>query len=116
MPDSGSVGIALGDGLVALSEVDWRADVDGIRVRERVVAGRRWALVEYAPGASRDEWCQDGHLGVVLSGQIEYEFEDGGTSLRARSGDAFTLSTGRGHRGKNTSDTVTALFVIDDAV
>jgi quercetin dioxygenase-like cupin family protein len=106
--------VALADGPVALSALHWRADVEGIRVRELEVDGRRWALVEYAPGAHREEWCQDGHLGVVLSGQIEYEFEDVGSSLSATAGDAFTLSTGRGHRGKNTGDTVTTLFVIDD--
>jgi len=105
---------ALADGVVALSELDWQADVEGIRVRELQVDGRRWALVEYAPGAHRDEWCKDGHVGVVLSGQIEYEFEDDGRSLSATCGDAFTLSTGRGHRGRNTGDTATTLFVIDD--
>ena len=106
--------VALADRAVALSAVDWRSDVDGIRVRELEIDGRRWALVEYGPGARRDEWCEDGHLGVVLYGQIEYKFEDGLHPLSATSGDAFTLSTGRGHRGRNTGDTVTTLFVIDD--
>ncbi len=108
------VQIALADGRVALSKVDWCADVTGIRFRELQIDARRWALVEYAPGAHRDEWCQGGHLGVVLSGQIEYEFEDAGTPVSAAQGDAFTLSTGRGHRGRNTGDTATTLFVIDD--
>ena len=113
-PPPSVLSVALADGAVALSAVGWRADVAGIRVRELNTDGRRWALVEYAPGARRDEWCQDGHLGVVLAGQIEYEFEDGARPLSAARGDAFTLSTGRGHRGRNTGDTVTTLFVIDD--
>lgn len=112
--DLSVVRVTLVDAPVALSELAWEADVEGIRVRERMIDGRRWALVEYAPGAHRDEWCEDGHLGVVLAGQIEYEFEDGGSSLAAKQGDAFTLSTGRGHRGRNMGDSHTTLLVIDD--
>ena len=113
MPTS-TVQLALVDELVRLSEIEWRPDVEGIQVRELTVDGRRWALVQYAPGAKRQEWCEDGHLGVVLSGEIEYEFEDGGNPLASRQGDAFTLSTGRGHRGYNTGPTEAVLLVIDD--
>ncbi|HYZ30104.1 MAG TPA: cupin domain-containing protein [Thermoleophilaceae bacterium] len=110
------VQVALGNATVNLSAADWKPDVPGIRVREREINGRRWALVEYAPGARRDEWCHDGHLGVVLNGQIEYEFDDGGERVVAAAGDAFTLSTGRGHRGVNRAEGVTTVFLIDDAV
>lgn len=113
-PPEALLQVSLVDGVVALSALDWRADVDGIRVRELVIEERRWALVEYAPGAHRDEWCRDGHLGVVCCGQIEYEFEDGGSPVAGSQGDAFTLSTGRGHRGRNPGETVTVLLVIDD--
>src|SRR5947209_18425188 len=113
LPHNG-VQIALADTTVKLSGIDWKPDVSGIRVRELQVEGRRWALVGYAPGGRRDEWCHDGHFGVVLSGQIEYEFEDGGQPVSATEGDAFTLTTGRGHRGKNRGDTATTLLVIDD--
>jgi quercetin dioxygenase-like cupin family protein len=116
VPPVSAVRIALVDETVALSDVEWRADVDGIEVRELVIDERRWALVRYAPGARREEWCADGHLGVVLSGQIEYEFEDGGSPVVAQQGDALTLSTGRGHRGRNGGETVTTLLVIDDPV
>jgi hypothetical protein len=29
-------------------------------------------------------------------------------------GEAFTLATGRGHRGRNTGDAAATLFLIDD--
>ena len=112
--DRNLIEVALADAVVELSAADWEPDVPGIRVREREIGGRRWALVEYAPGARRDEWCHDGHLGVVLSGQIAYEFDDGGPNVVAATGDAFTLSTGRGHRGRNEGADATTLFLIDD--
>jgi mannose-6-phosphate isomerase-like protein (cupin superfamily) len=102
------------DVAIELSRTDWVADVPGIRARETHVEGHRWAIVEYAPGAQRHEWCLDGHVGFVISGAVEYEFEDGGRSLMIGEGDAFALSTGRAHRGANRSSQATRLFVIDE--
>jgi quercetin dioxygenase-like cupin family protein len=102
------------DCLVPLDKIDWIHDVTGIRARETLVQGRRWAIVEYARGARRHEWCVDGHVGFVLEGAIEYEFDDGGEVLTAAKGQGFCLSTGRAHRGRNLADRPTRLFLIDD--
>lgn len=102
------------DQVVPFPSVDWQDDVPGIRAREAVIDGRRWAIVAYEPGARRDEWCRDGHSGLVLEGAVEYEFDDGGDRLEAGEGEAFFLSTGRGHRGRNLAAGETRLFLIDD--
>src|SRR5919106_3065614 len=72
------------------------------------------ALVEYAQGARREEWCADGHRGLVLEGAIEYEFNDGSPPLSAAKGEAFRLPGGSGHRGRNVAAAPTRLFLIDD--
>jgi quercetin dioxygenase-like cupin family protein len=100
--------------VIALERAPWADDVPGIRAREIDVDGRRWAIVEYSPGARRDEYCTDGHAGFVLEGEIEYEFSDGDPPMVVSQGDAFTLATGRGHRGRNTRDSSSRLFLIDD--
>jgi quercetin dioxygenase-like cupin family protein len=100
--------------VIALQDTPWADDVPGIRARETHELGRRWAIVEYEPRARREEWCLDGHAGFVLEGQVEYEFSDDESPLLASEGDAFTLATGRGHRGRNTRDSVARLFLIDD--
>lgn len=102
------------DGHIPFDQIDWVDDVPGIRAREQLLGGRRWAIVEYAPGARREEWCRDGHVGLVLHGNIRYDFDDGGSALTANQGDAFVLSTGRAHRGRNLADGPTRLFLIDD--
>ena len=112
--DRDSLRFAIEDVAIELSGIAWIEDVPGMRAREASVEGRRWAIVEYAPEAKRDEWCFDGHAGFVISGAIEYEFEDGGAPLRVGEGDAFALSTGRAHRGTNRAEEATRLFVIDD--
>ena len=103
---------------VPFGELEWADEALGIRAREADVWGARWATVEYAPGASRAEWCEEGHRGYVLSGEIEYEFDDGREPLRALEGEAFFLpaaALGEGaHRGRNLAPDPTRLFLIDD--
>jgi len=69
-------------------------------------------------GAHREDWCEEGHRGYVVSGEIEYEFDDGREPLRATQGEAFLLPPavlGSGaHRGRNTARKSTRLFLIDD--
>ena len=104
---------------VPFEELPWTADAPGIRAREVEVGGARWATVEYEAGAAREDWCEEGHRGFVISGRIEYEFDDGGEPLRALEGEAFFLPPaplGEGaHRGRNPSESPTRLFLIDDA-
>ena len=103
---------------VPFGELDWKDDAPGIRAREAEIEGARWATVEYAAGAGREEWCGEGHRGFVLAGEIEYEFDDGREPLRAIEGEAFLLPPaaigGGAHRGRNPSDVPTRLFLIDD--
>ena len=104
---------------VPFGEMGWTEDAPGIRAREETVDGARWATVEYAEGIGREEWCEEGHRGFVLSGSIEYEFDDGSPPLRANEGEAFRLPhapLGDGaHRGRNLARGATRLFLIDDA-
>jgi quercetin dioxygenase-like cupin family protein len=98
---------------VPLDQQAWEVEAAGIRSRARDVAGNRWAIVEYARGARRDEWCTDGHRGLVLDGHIRYDFDDGTPPLEAAGGQAFLLPQDQGHRGTNVADGPTRLFLID---
>jgi hypothetical protein len=74
---------------VPFDERPWTDDAPGISAREVDVGGARWATVEYGEGVGREEWCEEGHRGFVLFGEIEYEFDDGRTPLRAKENEAF---------------------------
>lgn len=95
-----------------LESEQWLDEAAGVRALVRDVDGARWAVVEYAPGAGRPEWCTVGHRGYVLSGEIEYEFESGGT-LTAGTGQGFVLPSGDAHRGRNRGEETARLLVID---
>ena len=85
----------------------------GVNDREAEVAGTRWALVEYSPGSGREDWCDTPHSGYVVSGTLEYSFEDGRDPLVIGAGQAFVLPEEPRHRGRNDGDEPTRLFIID---
>ncbi len=103
---------------VPFGDMEWTDDAPGIRAREAAVDGARWATVEYGEGVGREDWCEEGHRGFVISGRIEYQFDDGRGPLRASEGEAFLLPPaplgGGAHRGRNIAPGPTRLFLIDD--
>jgi quercetin dioxygenase-like cupin family protein len=99
---------------VEFDALAWEDDGPGIRRAEQV-AGSRWAVVEYGPGAARAEWCTDGHRGYVLEGALEYEFDDGSEPLAVHAGEGFVLAAGTGHRGRNVTDARARIVLLDDA-
>lgn len=84
-----------------------------VRDLEQEVDGVRWAVVEYAPGAGRAEWCDTPHSGFVLSGTLVYEFADGSAPLQLTAQQGFRLPSAPAHRGRNDGSDPTRLFIID---
>ena len=108
--------MSAGGRLVPLTGAGWADDAPGIRARAiEGVDGRRFAIVEYGPGAARDDWCLDGHYGIVLEGEIEYRFDDGSPPLRVAGGRCALARRRRaGAPGaQRRRDGATTLFLID---
>ena len=101
-------------GKLDFDSIDWADDQPDIHSRAAAALGQRWAIVEYEPGAAREEWCTDGHRGYVLAGQIPYEFDDGSASLAVTAGSG--ILPGGGHRPPRAQPgcEATRLFLIDD--
>lgn len=101
---------------VPFAELDRADDAPGTRAREVKVAGVRWA--KYGESTGREERCEKGHRSFVLSGEIEYQFDDGREALRAAGSAALLLPPAAldagAHRGRNLSPGPTRLFFIDD--
>jgi quercetin dioxygenase-like cupin family protein len=100
-------------GAFDLSAVDAVSHDPGVVDREVEVGGTRWALVEYAPGAGREEWCDTPHSGYVVSGTLAYSFEDDREPLNLGPGEAFALPVSPRHRGRNEGSEPARLFIID---
>ena len=97
---------------VSFSALDPAPEAPGIASETTEIGGNRWARVRYEPDVLREEWCDEGHEGFVLEGDITYEFEDGTESLQLVAGEAFSLPGARVHRGTAGAQGA-LLFIID---
>ena len=85
---------------VSFSALDPAPEAPGIASEKRPrSAGAPRRRYRYEPDVLREEWCDEGHEGFVLEGDITYEFEDGTESLQLVAGEAFSLPGARVHRG-----------------
>jgi hypothetical protein len=88
----------------------WETPLPGLRCKTQRLDGRQLRLVEYA----RDmppHWCERGHVGFVLNGQLELRFDD--QTLVYNSGDGVCIPPGAKHRhmARVLSDTASVVFV-----
>jgi quercetin dioxygenase-like cupin family protein len=98
---------------IQLSAAEPIAHDQGVLDREADVGGTRWALVEYAPGSGREEWCDTPHAGYVVDGALTYSFDDDRDPLVVGPGEAFILPEKPRHRGRNDGAEPARLFLID---
>ena len=97
---------------VDFETIPWDSPIEGMRQKVHRAGSRQLRLVEYSK-ALPAHWCEKGHIGYVLQGQIEIRF-DGQTQVYGP-GDGVFIPDGPEHRHLGTvlSDTVTLVFVED---
>lgn len=97
---------------VKLDALEWESPVLGLRQKVHRVEGRQLRLVEYSKSMALD-WCERGHIGQILEGQLAVESARGTEILKA--GDALFIPAGPAHAHRVTplTMTVTALFTED---
>lgn len=74
--------------------------------------GKRVRLVEYTP-TMPVHWCEKGHYGLILEGEMEIEFDHG--MLLFKQGDGVFIPDGAAHRhrARVLTDVVRVIFVED---
>jgi len=91
----------------------WVAAAPGVRYKVQKQGGRQIRLVEYSKDFAEPDWCRKGHIGYVLDGQMEIDFN--GTVLTFKPGDGLFIPAGEKNKHKMTVLTrvVTAILVED---
>ena len=97
---------------IDFAAVPWESPIAGLRQKVYRSNERQLRLVEYSKDLPA-HWCEKGHIGYVLQGQIEIRFDD--QTQTYGPGDGVFIPDGPEHRhmGKVLSDTVTMVFVED---
>jgi quercetin dioxygenase-like cupin family protein len=92
----------------------WEAGRPGVRHKVYQEGSRLLRMVEFDTSDGDPHWCERGHIGLVLAGGLEIEFD--GTVLSFSAGDGLFIPPGKAsaHRGV-TIEPGTRLILVEDA-
>ncbi len=91
----------------------WQVVAPGGRHKAVERAGKRVRLAEFATEFVEPGWCPKGHVGYVLEGRVDLEFEDRVEHFGP--GDAFVIRPGgvEKHKARAVGSTARMLLVED---
>ena len=98
---------------VDFDSIEWESPMAGVRFKAFVHNGRRLRLVEFSREFVEPDFCCAGHIGMILEGRMEIDFD--GKVIEYAPGDGVFIPPGEEHKHKGTvlTDTVTAILVED---
>lgn len=94
------------------STIKWQTQSFGIRSKTFEQNAQKIRLLELSKGLEHPDWCEIGHIGYVVEGELEINFN--GDKIIYRTGDALIIASGseEKHIPKPLSDKV-VLFLVD---
>lgn len=76
----------------------WETSAVGVRFKAHEQNGRKLRLAEFTKEFIEADWCIKGHIGYVLEGQMEIDFD--GKVIMFSSGDGLFIPAGEKHKHK----------------
>ena len=92
-----------------LNQTEWTQLNELVRQKSVEVEDKVVRLLELQPGFEETQWCYKGHVGYVVHGGIEVEFENDTQLFQA--GDVLVIPSTVGHKAKAKGKTT--LFLVD---
>jgi hypothetical protein len=98
---------------VAFESMDWQEVRRGVRHKVYQEGTQQLRLVEFDTSEGFEDWCQVGHIGYVLTGGLEIDFN--GTVLSFAAGDGLFIPPGGVSRHRaNFITPGTQLLMVED--
>lgn len=93
--------------------LEWQGSIHGARFKAFRNGGKQLRLVEFTDEFVEPDWCDKGHIGYVIQGELEIDFH--GNLVRYPEGSGIFIPSGAasGHKGRSVTPTV-LLFLVED--
>jgi quercetin dioxygenase-like cupin family protein len=99
---------------VDFEDLKWISPVRGMRYKAFQEGNRKIRLAEFAKDFVEPDWCTKGHIGFVLDGEMEIDFD--GNIVCFSAGDGIFIPEGKENRHKASVHTdVVRLILVEDA-
>jgi ethanolamine utilization protein EutQ (cupin superfamily) len=95
---------------VEFDRMEWMPMVAGVRHKCIDQDGLRMRLVEYTK-AMPPHWCEKGHYGYLIEGELEIEYKDGKVAYKAGDGVFIPDGPDHMHLGRVLSEKVLVFFL-----
>jgi quercetin dioxygenase-like cupin family protein len=91
----------------------WENPMVGVRFKAYEQSGSKLRLVEFTKEFVEPDWCTKGHIGYILEGRMEIDFD--GKVIVFSPGDGVFIPAGpeHKHKGRVLTDKVKAILVED---
>jgi quercetin dioxygenase-like cupin family protein len=76
----------------------WETPAVGVRFKVHKQGRKQLRLVEFTSEFIESDWCAKGHIGYILAGQLEVDFN--GELVIFNSGDGLFIPAGEEHKHK----------------
>ena len=98
---------------VDFSELEWEISPSKVRSKTIIRGNKKIRLLEMPKDLDHPDWCETGHIGLVLEGQLEIKFE--ADSVIYDKGDGILISSGSEEKHKpNPISEKVLLFLTED--
>jgi quercetin dioxygenase-like cupin family protein len=97
---------------VDFDSMEWQSNRPGARFKLYSSGGHQLRLVEFTSGEVAPQWCDQGHIGLVLAGALTIDI--GGKVVSYAEGDGIFIPTGASTAHRATSITPgTRLMIVE---
>jgi quercetin dioxygenase-like cupin family protein len=98
---------------IDFESMSWAMPSAGVRFKAYQQSGRKLRLVEFTKEFIEPDWCTKGHIGYILAGQMEIDFD--GRKIVFGPGEGIFIPAGEEHKhmGKVLTDVVRVILVED---
>lgn len=98
---------------VMFDSLDWQSPMAGVRFKAFREGNKQIRLAEFTSEFVEPHWCEKGHAGIVLKGELEIDFH--GRLVRYPEGAGILIPAGSasGHKARPVTSSV-RLFLVED--
>jgi quercetin dioxygenase-like cupin family protein len=96
---------------IDFESIEWESPADGVRFKAHEQDGKKLRLVEFSKEFVEPDWCTNGHIGYILEGQMEIDFDGNKEVLGPGDGVFIPAGPRHKHKGRVLTDKVTAILI-----
>lgn len=96
---------------IDFDSMPWENPAAGVRFKACEQGGKKLRLVEFGREFVEPDWCTKGHIGYVLEGKMNIDFD--GKILTFGPGDGVFIPAGEKHKARILTDSV-KVFLVED--